>query len=480
MTPTPKNSVADIVIFTVNTHESNSVKAAFGGATPARPIEGRSYFDLGIFGGARVFHAITQMGDQATSAAARAAMAALKPKLLLCVGIAWGAMPGRCKIGDILLASRLHDWAHRKESRDDGVIPRGFTIPPSDNVLQMARTAYIDWRNDGSGIKPELHDGLLLSAPVLYDDEVERDKALETHPEAVGGEMEGRGLVWEASQAKLDWLVIKAVCDWGAGKNAPGVDKVGAQQLAAKNVASFVRHLIDSHLGPSFASVDAQASVPLPVLSAANIDLIFELGETVIPVYDNFELVLKSPEQVNRLVGRMKLGLQFKINVEIHDPTDYENLIISDPTISRQDLAEAVVVHLERRRAMLEQSITECISDIVHNYGTASDGALRGCIDSLSRRQSDSRQGWTWIDVFREADGASQYFKAQVPDENLDHIATKRGVERPLTRMHEVDLFDLGSDAVIAHVIPAAIHAKAHKPYAFDRFSAQDWSFGEA
>ena len=69
---------------------------------------------------------MTQMGDQATSAAARAAIASLKPKLLLCVGIAWGAKPDKWRIGDILLATTLHDWAHRKESDEDGVIPRGF------------------------------------------------------------------------------------------------------------------------------------------------------------------------------------------------------------------------------------------------------------------------------------------------------------------------------------------------------------------
>ena len=76
--------------------------------------------------------------------------------------------------------------------------------------------------------------------------------------------MEGRGLVWEASQAKLDWLVIKAICDWGAGKNALGVDKEGAQRLAATNCADFIRHLIDSHLGPSFASARSEASGPDP------------------------------------------------------------------------------------------------------------------------------------------------------------------------------------------------------------------------
>jgi nucleoside phosphorylase/tetratricopeptide (TPR) repeat protein len=243
---------ADIVIFTVNEHETRAVNEAFQQSQPARPVGMRSYWDFGIIGGAKVLHGITQMGDQATSAAARSAIQNLSPKIILCVGIAWGAKPSKWKIGDLLLATRLHDWAHRKESSKDGVIPRGFTIPPRDDLLQITRTAYVDWPlTDVHGRKPEMHDGLLLSNPVLLDDEVERQKALDAHPEAIGGEMEGRGLVWEASQAKVDWLIIKAICDWGAGKNDPGANKEASQILAAENTANFVHHLIAHQLGPA-------------------------------------------------------------------------------------------------------------------------------------------------------------------------------------------------------------------------------------
>ena len=255
--------LADIVIFTVNSHESACLNAAFKSNLPAKPIAGRSYYDFGLIGGARVFHALTQMGDQATAAAARAAISALKPKLLLCVGVAWGAKQTKWQIGDVLLATRLHDWAHRKESASDGVISRGFTIPPSDGLLQMARTAFLDWPGVPERQKPALRDGLLLSTPILYDDEGERQKALAAHPEAIGGEMEGRGLVWEASEAKVDWIVIKAICDWGAGKNAPGVDKDAAQRLAASNSAEFVRYLLETQIGPSVAN----ARDPVPNLA---------------------------------------------------------------------------------------------------------------------------------------------------------------------------------------------------------------------
>ena len=244
----------NIVLFTVNDTETAAINEAFRSVQPAKLIGTRAYWNLGILGGAQVMHAKTQMGDQSTASAARAAIESLSPKLMICVGVAWGSKPTKWKIGDLLLATRLHDWSHRKES-DTGTIPRGFTIPPSDDLIQLVRMAYSDWKIGSTSVKPRLHEGLLLSNPVLYDNALERDKALEVHPEAIGGEMEGRGLVWEATQAKKDWLVVKAICDWGADKNTAEANKEESQKLAARNSAYFVYHLITAQLGPYVASL---------------------------------------------------------------------------------------------------------------------------------------------------------------------------------------------------------------------------------
>lgn len=222
---------ADIVIFTVINHETEAVNEIFGKSRPAQQIDGRNYWDFGNIGSVHVVHAVTGMGDLATISAAEAAILSFSPSLMICVGVAWGAKPDKWKIGELLLATLLHDWAHRKESEVEGVISRGFTIPPSGALLQSVRASHMDWNPRFEHGKPELHDGLMLSNPVLYDDEIERNKALSAHPEAVGGEMEGRGLVWVAHEKKRDWLVIKAICDWGAGKNAPGANKDESQIL---------------------------------------------------------------------------------------------------------------------------------------------------------------------------------------------------------------------------------------------------------
>jgi nucleoside phosphorylase len=58
-------------------------------------------------------------------------------------------------------------------------------------------------------------------------------------PEAIGGDMEGAGLYAAAGVAKVDWILVKAICDW-----ADGNKNDDAQQLAAHNAADFVRHVI--------------------------------------------------------------------------------------------------------------------------------------------------------------------------------------------------------------------------------------------
>lgn len=44
------------------------------------------------------------------------------------------------------------------------------------------------------------------------------DQLRKLAPEAPGGEMEGTGLYSAAQRKKVDWLLVKAVCDWADGK----------------------------------------------------------------------------------------------------------------------------------------------------------------------------------------------------------------------------------------------------------------------
>ena len=67
-------------------------------------------------------------------------------------------------------------------------------------------------------------------------------------PEAIGGEMEGAGLYVACQDQKVDWILVKAICDWADGHKAQ--DKDDHQQTAAANAAAFVLYALQ------FAPVD--------------------------------------------------------------------------------------------------------------------------------------------------------------------------------------------------------------------------------
>jgi nucleoside phosphorylase len=85
-----------------------------------------------------------------------------------------------------------------------------------------------------------VHIGLMLSGEKLIADEKLRSRLQKMEPEAIGGDMEGVGLYAAASEAKVDWILVKAICDW-----ADGSKNDAAQPLAARNAADFVRHVIE-------------------------------------------------------------------------------------------------------------------------------------------------------------------------------------------------------------------------------------------
>lgn len=80
-----------------------------------------------------------------------------------------------------------------------------------------------------------MHFGLVLSGEKLIDSLAYKKRLLALEPEAVGGEMEGAGLYAAANDAGVDWILVKAICDW-----ADGTKNSAAQPQAARNAAELV------------------------------------------------------------------------------------------------------------------------------------------------------------------------------------------------------------------------------------------------
>ena len=57
---------------------------------------------------------------------------------------------------------------------------------------------------------------------------------MDSEPELIGGEMEGAGLIAVAERYKKDWILVKAISDWGVDKKDEGQEQ--ASNLAFEYV----------------------------------------------------------------------------------------------------------------------------------------------------------------------------------------------------------------------------------------------------
>lgn len=269
---------ADVLLVTVTEVEALAVFAELQ-AQLARPMRrffvgGKTYYDLGAIGGASVAMVQSEMGASGMGAAlltVQQAIDDLTPAAIIMVGIAFGVDETRQHIGDVLVARQLLLYESQRVSRgQDGAVEiqfRGDRPPASPLLLDRFRSGIFDWQppapEGGAGRPPQVHFGPVISGEKLVDHQGFRDGLLRAAPDALGGEMEGAGLYVAAHTRKVDWILVKAICDWADGFKAQ--DKAARQRLAARNATHFVFHVLQ--LGGWVTSPPAAAAgAPPPEL----------------------------------------------------------------------------------------------------------------------------------------------------------------------------------------------------------------------
>lgn len=231
-----------IVIVTVNEKEATAVLAVFHHASDKivqREHKGKkTYYRLPDIGKMRVYMVQSEMGNTEPGAARATvdkAIRDLRPGAVIMCGVAYGLQPKKQRLGDVLVSKQILNYEVQKVDTTRGVISRGSKPSASELLLDRFRSGALDWR-----LAP-VHYGLILSGEKLVNDKPFRDHLLKDEPEAIGGEMEGFGLYAAAQEAKKDWILVKAICDWADGRKNDD-----AQLLAARNAAEFVKHVLET------------------------------------------------------------------------------------------------------------------------------------------------------------------------------------------------------------------------------------------
>jgi WD40 repeat protein/nucleoside phosphorylase len=235
-------SNADVLLVTATKVEATAVLHLFE-KPQLRRIGDKTYYDLGVVNGANVFLVQTEMGTEGPGGATltvRQAIYDLSPSAVIMVGIAFGVNKHEQRIGDILVSKQLLVYeSQRIGTGSDGratITMRGDRPLASLRLLDRFRSGDLDWQ----GVTVRF--GLLFSGNKLIDNKIFRDQLLKVQSDAIGGEMEGAGVCAAAQQSKVDWILVKAICDWADGNKAQ--DKDLRQQMAAENAARFTLHVL--------------------------------------------------------------------------------------------------------------------------------------------------------------------------------------------------------------------------------------------
>ncbi|RUU85966.1 hypothetical protein EOB59_30485 [Mesorhizobium sp. M7A.F.Ca.MR.176.00.0.0] len=219
----------------------NKITPYFGG--------GRGYYDLGYIYGNRVALVKVEMGSLTVGGSATTTVRMvdqLNPRYIIMVGIAFGTNEKKQSIGTVLVSRQILSYDQQRvgtdEKGDRELVIRGDRSSASPILVSLLETASGVWN------EAPVKTGLMLSGDKLVDnlDFREQLKSI-AGGEAIGGEMEGCGLVVAASESSAHWVVVKAICDWADGKKS--TQKKSRQALAAKNAVSFVFQAL--RIGPN-------------------------------------------------------------------------------------------------------------------------------------------------------------------------------------------------------------------------------------
>src|SRR5580765_6618375 len=273
----------DIAILTATVTERDCVLVSM------RPLDGSSHilkiasgpdtFYLGILGRQTIVLTMCGMGAvgrDGSSLTASDAIRTWNPKAIIAVGIAFGIDAEKQRIGDVLVSRTVSSYEPQRV-QDDLIIFRGVVAESGlhlfNRFINVHRWRFL--RPDGSPV--ELTAGQILSGEKLVDSLNFKKRLLERYPEAIGGEMEGAGLYAAAERAKVEWIIVKGICDWADGNK----DKQ-YQRFAAAAAVSLVEHVLNDANAVSDLRRPRETASPALTQSAnVTVPALFQLPSTV-------------------------------------------------------------------------------------------------------------------------------------------------------------------------------------------------------
>jgi len=324
-TPTVRTSVRHrpqltAVVFTALQLEYAAVIAHLPDRQSARV--GTTRFEVGVFHGDvadwQIYVAEIGPGNVSTGIEVTAAVAVLRPCLVLFVGVAGSVKPDDLCRGDVVVADRVYNIHAGKDSWSDieGSVhlPRSISFPATHGAIQLAMTTRRgDWVAELSNVipsmealntkgkKPNVEIKAIAAGEVVHADDRSRlmKKVRQQLSDVAAVDMESLGLYEAAHMRNLPALAVRGISDC-IGDKQPGSDAEW-QPRAASHAAGFAFALLrkaepedfPGHSAPTQETPTGEDQTPRGLLQSLppSVALVYEWTHSV--AGDRAEAVLR-------------------------------------------------------------------------------------------------------------------------------------------------------------------------------------------
>jgi nucleoside phosphorylase len=295
-------------------------------------FEGDLTIYLGCFGNYKIAHVQSSMGSISRDSSIMTVSNALiktNSKIVVMVGIAFGANEENQNIGDVLISESIIPYNLKRIGKT--TITRGIEAPSSKILLNRFKNIKTTWEYFLSeNKKAQLFPTRILSGEELIDNIKYRNKLLKRHPESKGGEMEGAG-VFSACDTKANWIIVKGICDFADGNKSE--KKEERQTIAINSALSACLEVFNSF--SAFNELDVSPYIPEKNDTP---ETEFKTNEVLFDIYDNS----KEPYYIEREEDKHFIPIINQFSIWISGPTGCgkSNLILRNLIYSKLDFIQ--------------------------------------------------------------------------------------------------------------------------------------------
>ena len=177
-------------------------------------------FNLVTYGSHKVAVICTEQGPAETVSMLQKVQRVINAQYVIAIGICYGMKEGKTKLGHVIVAKSIIDMSSKRAS-DHGVIARPKEWESGSTLYGIFNRSSGFELASGEGEFVEVHTGVLTSENTLVASQDYKKKILDQIPQALGGEMEGAGILQAAKGGEYEGIVIKGIADWGDKEKEP-------------------------------------------------------------------------------------------------------------------------------------------------------------------------------------------------------------------------------------------------------------------